>query len=184
MAWGGLRGGISIALALRLTPEMNRELFLTATYGVVIFSIIVQGLTVGALAKRMIGVSDEPERSIRWGIKAPSIIGRSMLLFFPFSFASQVNHAFPGSSTDIVPAEKQRLIDDEARAANWKRWGHLPFRTPMGHRSRGLLCRWGSVELFHARSGSQSNLPLGRGRFVGIDGSPRPTLFLNRALER
>ena len=40
---------------------MNRDLFLTATYGVVIFSIIVQGLTVGALAKRMIGISDESE---------------------------------------------------------------------------------------------------------------------------
>ena len=61
MAWGGLRGGISIALALRLTPEMNRDLFLTATYGVVIFSIIVQGLTVGALAKRLIGISEETE---------------------------------------------------------------------------------------------------------------------------
>ncbi|MDA8564233.1 sodium:proton antiporter [Mariniblastus sp.] len=61
MAWGGLRGGISIALALRLTPEMNRDLFLTATYGVVIFSIIVQGLTVGALAKRMIGINNESE---------------------------------------------------------------------------------------------------------------------------
>jgi CPA1 family monovalent cation:H+ antiporter len=58
MAWGGLRGGISIALALRLTPEMNRELFLTATYGVVIFSIIVQGLSVGALARRLIGIND------------------------------------------------------------------------------------------------------------------------------
>ena len=61
MAWGGLRGGISIALALRLTPEMNRDLFLTATYGVVIFSIIVQGLTVGVLAKRLIGVGDKAE---------------------------------------------------------------------------------------------------------------------------
>lgn len=55
MAWGGLRGGISIALALGLTEDMHRELFLTATYGVVIFSIIVQGLTVGPLAKRLIG---------------------------------------------------------------------------------------------------------------------------------
>lgn len=64
MAWGGLRGGISIALALRLTPEMNRDLFLTATYGVVIFSIIVQGLTVGVLAKRLIGVSDEAEAEV------------------------------------------------------------------------------------------------------------------------
>lgn len=55
MTWGGLRGGISIALALQLTPEMNRDLFLTVTYGVVIFSIVVQGLTVGKLAKRLIG---------------------------------------------------------------------------------------------------------------------------------
>jgi CPA1 family monovalent cation:H+ antiporter len=55
MAWGGLRGGISIALALSLTDNMNRDLLLTVTYMVVIFSIIVQGLTVGPLAKRLIG---------------------------------------------------------------------------------------------------------------------------------
>ena len=55
MTWGGLRGGISIALALTLLPEMSRELFLTVTYGVVIFSIIVQGLSVGKLARRLIG---------------------------------------------------------------------------------------------------------------------------------
>lgn len=54
MAWGGLRGGISIALALIL-PEECRSVFLTVTYIVVIFSIIVQGLTVGGLAKRLIG---------------------------------------------------------------------------------------------------------------------------------
>ncbi len=55
MTWGGLRGGISIALALSLPEEMNRDLILTVTYGVVVFSIIVQGLTVGPLAKRLIG---------------------------------------------------------------------------------------------------------------------------------
>ena len=53
MTWGGLRGGISIALALSLTNEMNREFFLTVTYVVVVFSIIVQGLTVGRLVKRL-----------------------------------------------------------------------------------------------------------------------------------
>jgi CPA1 family monovalent cation:H+ antiporter len=55
MAWGGLRGGISIALALSLPDDMNRGLFVTVTYGVVVFSIIVQGLTVGKLANRLIG---------------------------------------------------------------------------------------------------------------------------------
>ena len=46
MTWGGLRGGISIALALSLAPEMQRELFLVITYVIVILSIIGQGLTV------------------------------------------------------------------------------------------------------------------------------------------
>ncbi|MBD0776549.1 sodium:proton antiporter [Maribacter sp. ANRC-HE7] len=53
MTWGGLRGGISIALALGLTQDMHRDLFLVITYVVVVFSIIVQGLTVGKLIKRL-----------------------------------------------------------------------------------------------------------------------------------
>ncbi len=53
MTWGGLRGGISIALALGLTQDMNRDLFLVITYVVVVFSIIAQGLTVGNLIKRV-----------------------------------------------------------------------------------------------------------------------------------
>jgi CPA1 family monovalent cation:H+ antiporter len=46
MTWGGLRGGISIALALSIPEEMNRELFLTISYVIVVFSIVVQGLTI------------------------------------------------------------------------------------------------------------------------------------------
>ncbi len=53
MTWGGLRGGISIALALSLTHEMHRDLFLVMTYTVVVFSIIGQGLTVGKLIKKL-----------------------------------------------------------------------------------------------------------------------------------
>ncbi|MBR9913407.1 MAG: sodium:proton antiporter [Algicola sp.] len=53
MTWGGLRGGISIALALSLTPEMHRELFLLITYIIVVFSIIGQGLTVEPIIKRL-----------------------------------------------------------------------------------------------------------------------------------
>lgn len=53
MTWGGLRGGISIALALGLTQDMHRDLFLVITYIVVVFSIIVQGLTVGKLVKKL-----------------------------------------------------------------------------------------------------------------------------------
>ena len=54
LTWGGLRGGISVALALWIDPELpGRELVLTMTYVVVVFSILVQGLTVGILAKRV-----------------------------------------------------------------------------------------------------------------------------------
>ena len=53
MTWGGLRGGISIALALSLTQEMHRDLFLVMTYIIVVFSIIGQGLTVGKLIKKL-----------------------------------------------------------------------------------------------------------------------------------
>jgi CPA1 family monovalent cation:H+ antiporter len=60
MAWGGLRGGISIALALAMPLEC-RDLFLTVTYAVVIFSIVVQGLTVGPLARRLIGIDSLPD---------------------------------------------------------------------------------------------------------------------------
>ena len=53
MSWGGLRGGISIALALSLPTESQREVFVPITFIVVFFSIVVQGLTMGKLIKRI-----------------------------------------------------------------------------------------------------------------------------------
>lgn len=53
MVWGGLRGGISIALALSLPPRRERDLIVTMTYFVLVFAILVQGLTVGQVAKRI-----------------------------------------------------------------------------------------------------------------------------------
>jgi len=51
MTWGGLRGGISVALALSLPLGAERDTLLIATYAVVIFSIVVQGLTIQRLVK-------------------------------------------------------------------------------------------------------------------------------------
>lgn len=54
MTWGGVRGGISIALALSIPPSPPRDAILLVTYCVVVFSILVQGLTVG--------------RAVRWAL--------------------------------------------------------------------------------------------------------------------
>ncbi len=51
LTWGGLRGGISIALALSIPAEFSKEIWVTITYVIVCFSILVQGLTIGKLAK-------------------------------------------------------------------------------------------------------------------------------------
>ena len=53
LTWGGLRGGISIALALTLADTTSSEAILYITYTVVIFSIIVQGLSIGKLVQKL-----------------------------------------------------------------------------------------------------------------------------------
>ena len=65
MTWGGLRGGISVALALSLPHSEARELLVAVTYIVVIFSIIVQGLTISPLVKHLgLSTTPAPEDSI------------------------------------------------------------------------------------------------------------------------
>lgn len=54
LVWGGIRGGVSIALVLSMPEGEYKNLLLEVTYIVVLFSIVVQGLTVGKLAKRVL----------------------------------------------------------------------------------------------------------------------------------
>ena len=51
LTWGGLRGGISVALVLQLPDGTERDILLALTYAVVVFSILIQGLSIGKVAK-------------------------------------------------------------------------------------------------------------------------------------
>jgi CPA1 family monovalent cation:H+ antiporter len=55
LTWSGLRGGISVALALSLPKGPERSLFVAITYVIVVFSIVVQGLTVGRFVRYLYG---------------------------------------------------------------------------------------------------------------------------------
>jgi CPA1 family monovalent cation:H+ antiporter len=66
LTWAGVRGGISVALALAMPPGPARQVFLPMTYVIVLFSILVQGLSLGALVRRTVGAPTQvplPEAS-------------------------------------------------------------------------------------------------------------------------
>ena len=52
LVWAGVRGGISVALALSVPDTPARPMILAATYAVVLFTIVVQGTTLGRVARR------------------------------------------------------------------------------------------------------------------------------------
>jgi CPA1 family monovalent cation:H+ antiporter len=58
LTWGGLRGGVSLALALALPAADHRDTLLAAAYVVVVFSVLVQGLTIAGLIQRSFGRED------------------------------------------------------------------------------------------------------------------------------
>lgn len=73
LTWGGLRGGISVALALSVPGKPSgvavpgRDVILVITYVVVVFSIVVQGLTIGPLARWWLSETGSPSRDPNHG---------------------------------------------------------------------------------------------------------------------
>ncbi len=63
LTWGGLRGGISVALALLLPHGPERATIVTLTYCVVVFSILVQGLSIGAVTRKAVGTRGNDDRN-------------------------------------------------------------------------------------------------------------------------
>jgi monovalent cation:H+ antiporter, CPA1 family len=63
LTWAGVRGGISVALALSLPDTPVKSTVLAATYAVVLFSIIVQGSTLGFVAKRTVRLQSKAEEA-------------------------------------------------------------------------------------------------------------------------
>ena len=59
LTWGGLRGGISVALALSLPNGDEKDAIVTVCYTVVVFSILVQGLTIGKLVQRVVPTQND-----------------------------------------------------------------------------------------------------------------------------
>jgi monovalent cation:H+ antiporter, CPA1 family len=60
LTWGGLRGGISVAMALALPPGAHKAALLTIAYGIVVFSIVAQGLSLEWVARRTLSPLPAP----------------------------------------------------------------------------------------------------------------------------
>jgi len=73
LTWGGLRGAIAISLALALPPSGYRETILIVTYVVVLFTLLVQGLSIGPLVERAVGASrDSGDEQLPAGTEPPN----------------------------------------------------------------------------------------------------------------
>jgi len=111
LAWGGLRGGLSMVLALALPAGFpHRELLVTLTFGVVVLSILLQGLTMGPLLRRL-GIVTASQEVANYGrALARAVSARAALKSIAETARAQ---GTPSDLSDKLRAE----YDDRLRAA-------------------------------------------------------------------
>ncbi|MGI9423160.1 MAG: cation:proton antiporter [Hyphomicrobiaceae bacterium] len=102
LTWAGLRGGISVALALSLPSGEFKPIILTMTYAVVVFSIVVQGLTVERLVRAV--VRDAAEIS-------------------PHSMAATTDEISAASEATMSEDDSGNLLDSGGKRAKRRRRG-------------------------------------------------------------
>jgi CPA1 family monovalent cation:H+ antiporter len=80
MCWGGIRGGLSMVLVLALPPDFaHRQFLINVVFGVVLVSILLQGMTMAPLLRRLGIVSEEAERLQYQSVRAESLAARAAL---------------------------------------------------------------------------------------------------------
>lgn len=130
LTWGGLRGGISVALALSLPDTPYKAPILAATYAVVLFSIIVQGLTMKQLLGRVMSGSDAGNPNLE---HAP---GLEELEKRPNKFASQT----PKTAKLTLASSSDHPSDDPSTEPK-KKPGASPSRQGSKSRRHGQSSR-------------------------------------------
>ena len=127
LTWGGLRGSLSMVLALALPPALaQRDLLVTVTFGVVLLSILLQGLTMGPLLRKL-GVVRHHEARQKYQLKRGELrmtqaalgeIGRmEQLHVAPSAILRDLREEYEERARDVTATvEALRLEQDDLRA--------------------------------------------------------------------
>ena len=127
LIWGGMRGSLSMVLALALPPTLtHRDLLITITFGVVLLSILIQGLTMKPLLQRL-GITRAHEAREMYEVRSGELRMTQAALeqiqhmeglhIAPEAVLRELREAYEGRSRDVTAAlEALRLEQDDLRA--------------------------------------------------------------------
>jgi CPA1 family monovalent cation:H+ antiporter len=116
VVWGGLRGGLSMVLVLGLEPGFpHRDLLLTMTYGVVVLSILLQGLTMTPLLRRL-GLVGAAESRVEYEVRRGELrVVRAAMEALAQMERDGVVHGDTASAVRAEYDERRRKADDAIR---------------------------------------------------------------------